>query len=128
MDYSEDMLKENLTKWRQVETCYFELIHANNQNQDQIKASWSSNVVMKQGDSINMVANYLEYSGKTQLAYAKGDVVLTEPQSVLSTDKLHFDRNKQLAYYDTKGKVVRDSSGTITSQIGRYYMPYKTRV
>jgi len=36
IDYSEEMLKENLTKWRQVETCYFELIHANNQNQENI--------------------------------------------------------------------------------------------
>ena len=33
IDYSEEMLKENLTKWRQVETCYYELIHANNENQ-----------------------------------------------------------------------------------------------
>jgi len=36
IDYSEDMLKENLTKWRQIETCYFELIHANNQNQEDV--------------------------------------------------------------------------------------------
>jgi len=32
IDYSEELLKENLTKWRQAETCYFELIHANNEN------------------------------------------------------------------------------------------------
>ena len=32
IDYSEEMLKENITKWRQVETCYYELIHANNEN------------------------------------------------------------------------------------------------
>jgi lipopolysaccharide export system protein LptA len=89
------------------------------EDQDFIEAF--SNVVMKQGDSINMVAKYVEYSGKSQLAFAKGDVVLTEPQSVLTTDKLYFDRTRQLAYYNTKGKVVRDSSGTITSQIGRYY-------
>ncbi|MBO6880420.1 OstA-like protein [Winogradskyella sp.] len=93
------------------------------EDQDYIEAF--SNVQMKQGDSINMVAKYLEYSGKTQLAFAQGDVVLTEPQSVLTTDKLHYDRTRQLAYYDTKGKVVRDSSGTITSQIGRYYMNAK---
>ncbi|WP_369996329.1 OstA-like protein [Winogradskyella sp.] len=93
------------------------------QDQDYIEAF--SNVNMKQGDSIDMVAKYLEYSGKTQLAFAQGDVVLTEPQSVLTTDKLHYDRTRQLAYYDTKGKVVRDSSGTITSQIGRYYMNAK---
>ncbi|MFP4846519.1 OstA-like protein [Winogradskyella sp. PE311] len=93
------------------------------EDQDFIEAF--SNVVMKQGDSINMVAKYVEYSGKTQLAFAQGDVILTEPQSTLTTNKLYFDRTRQLAYYNTKGKVVRDSSGTITSQVGRYYMNAK---
>jgi len=32
IDYSEELLKENLTKWRQVEICFYELIHANNEN------------------------------------------------------------------------------------------------
>ena len=90
------------------------------EDQDFIEAF--SNVRMKQGDSINMVAKYVEYSGKTQLAMASGNVVLTEPQSVLTTDTLYFDRVKQQAYYQSKGRVVRDTSGTITSQIGRYYM------
>jgi lipopolysaccharide export system protein LptA len=93
------------------------------EDQDYLEAF--SNVLMKQGDSINMVAKYVEYSGKTQLAFARGDVVLTEPQSVLTTDKLYYDRNKQQAYYETRGKVVRDTSGTITSQIGTYYMNSK---
>jgi len=35
IDYSEELLKENLTKWRQAETCYYELIHADkNQGSD----------------------------------------------------------------------------------------------
>ena len=84
-----------------------------------------SNVRMQQGDTINMTAKYVEYSGTTKLAFASGDVVLTEPQSTLTTDTLFFDRAKQQAYYKSKGKVVRDSSGTITSQIGRYYMDSK---
>lgn len=83
------------------------------------------NVKMIQGDTITMVARYAEYSGKTQLAYAKGDVVLTEPSSVLTTDKLFFDRAKQEAFYNEEGMVVRDSSGTITSTVGRYYMSQK---
>jgi lipopolysaccharide export system protein LptA len=90
------------------------------EDQDYIEAF--SNVVLKQGDSINMTAKYLEYSGKTQLAYARGDVILTEPKSTLTTDKLYFDRTRQIAYYNDKGKVIRDSSGTITSHVGRYYM------
>ncbi|WP_298894767.1 OstA-like protein [uncultured Psychroserpens sp.] len=90
------------------------------QNEDFIEAF--SNVVIKQGDTINMTSKYVEYSGITQLAFAAGDVVLTEPQSTLTTDTLYFDRTKQQAYYKSMGKVVRDSSGTITSQIGRYYL------
>lgn len=82
-------------------------------------------VRVKQGDSINMTSKYVEYSGKTQLAYASGDVVLIDPDSRLYTDVLHFDRVKQQAYYNQKGKVVRDTSGTITSTIGRYYVKSK---
>lgn len=42
IDYSEDLLKENLIKWRQVETCFFELFNANqeiekNQNTEFVK-------------------------------------------------------------------------------------------
>ena len=80
------------------------------------------NVRIVQGDTITMTSKYVEYSGQTQLAYASGDVVLVEPSSTLTTDKLHFDRVKQQAYYDDFGKVVKDSSGVITSKIGRYYM------
>lgn len=83
------------------------------------------NVKMIQGDSINMSSKYAEYSGKSQLAFASGDVILKEPSSILTTDTLYFDRVKQQAYYRNKGKVVRDTSGTITSQIGRYYMNTK---
>ncbi len=34
IDYSEELLKENLIKWRQAETCYYELIHANGEKQN----------------------------------------------------------------------------------------------
>jgi cysteinyl-tRNA synthetase len=33
IDYSEELLNENLTKWRQVETCYYELIHADGKSE-----------------------------------------------------------------------------------------------
>ena len=83
------------------------------------------NVRVQQGDSINMTSKYVEYSGKTQLAYASGDVVLIDPDSRLYTDILHFDRIKQQAFYNQNGKFVRDTSGTITSTVGRYYVNSK---
>ncbi|MCX7547146.1 hypothetical protein OS188_04175 [Xanthomarina sp. F1114] len=92
-------------------------------NEDFIEAY--GNVRMIQGDTINMTSKYVEYSGKTKLAFASGEVVLTEPNSTLTTDTLYFDRAKQQSYYKSGGQVVRDSSGTITSTIGRYYMNAK---
>ena len=91
--------------------------------QDFIEAYGS--VRVKQGDSLDMTSKYVEYSGKTQLAYASGDVVLIDPTSKLYTDILYYDRIKQQAFYNQKGKVVRDTSGTITSTIGHYYMNAK---
>ncbi|OBQ56329.1 hypothetical protein JJL45_14165 [Tamlana sp. s12] len=83
------------------------------------------NVSVKQGDTINMTSKYVEYSGITELAFASGDVVLTDPHSTITSDTLYFDRVKQQAFYRNGGKVVKDSSGTITSKIGRYYMDIK---
>jgi len=37
IDYSEELLQENLTKWRQVETCYYELIHADSSETNDIE-------------------------------------------------------------------------------------------
>jgi cysteinyl-tRNA synthetase len=37
IDYSEELLKENLTKWRQAEICYYELIHADSSQAHEIE-------------------------------------------------------------------------------------------
>ena len=89
-------------------------------SQDFIEAY--GNVKINQGDTIIMTSKYVEYSGKTQLAIASGDVLLTDPTSTITSDTLYFDRIKQQAFYQNNGQVVRDSSGTITSKNGRYYM------
>ncbi|MDG1730588.1 MAG: OstA-like protein [Algibacter sp.] len=83
------------------------------------------NVILKQGDTINMSSKYIEYSGLTELAFASGDVVMKDPNSTISSDTLYLDRTRQQAFYKSGGKVVKDSSGTITSKIGRYYMDIK---
>ncbi|WP_370476823.1 OstA-like protein [Tamlana flava] len=80
------------------------------------------NVNIKQGDTIKMTAKYVEYSGITELAFARGDVVLEDPNSIITTDTLYFDKLKEQAFYKSGGTVVRDSSVTITSKIGRSYM------
>ena len=84
-------------------------------------------VKMNQGDTIRMNSAFAEYNGNTQKAFASGDVVLNTPDNTLTTDTLYFNRIKQESYYDSGGKV-RDTSSTITSRIGRYYMNDKKYV
>ncbi len=79
------------------------------------------NVEIRQGDSIVMKSNYAEYNGITEFAYASTNVKLTTPDNSLTTDTLFFDRKRQQAYYRSGG-TVKDSSNTLKSKIGRYYM------
>ena len=82
---------------------------------------------MNQGDTIRMNSAFAEYNGNTQKAFASGDVVLNTPDNTLTTDTLYFNRIKQESFYDSGGKV-RDSSSTITSKIGRYFIQEKKYV
>ena len=82
-------------------------------------------VVLNQGDTLDLKANYLEYDGNSKLIFAKGDVILNEPESKLYTESLFFDRNIQEAYYTKKGKLIRNITDTIYSQMGTFYTKEK---
>ena len=79
------------------------------------------NVFIQQGDSLEMSSEYIEYDGNEKLVVSKRSVRLQNPDMTLTTDTLYFDRNKQEAYFNTKG-IVKDSASTLTSIEGRYFM------
>jgi cysteinyl-tRNA synthetase len=60
IDYSEELLKENLTKWRQAETCYYELIHSNTSQDNDV-----TNIIEQ---AKNEFDNALESDFNTHLA------------------------------------------------------------
>ena len=82
------------------------------------------NVIFTQGDSLRMTCSNIEYDGKTQIALAEGNVFLKRPDMSLTTDKLNLNRLNNQAFYKTKGVIV-DSSSTLTSNKGRYFMNEK---
>ena len=81
-------------------------------------------VLVQQGDTIEMRSAYGEYNGNTSLAFAAGGIMLKEPTSSLEADTLYFDRVKQQAYYRSGG-TVRDTSSVLTSQVGKLYTENK---
>lgn len=82
------------------------------------------NVILKQGDSVEMTSKKINYLGDVKLAKAWGNVVLTNSDMTLRTDTLRLDREKQEAFYQDNGTVI-DSSNTLTSKIGKYFMELK---
>ncbi len=78
-----------------------------------------SNVRIVQGDTLFIYGNVLYYSGQTRLARLRGNVRMINRNTTLTTDSLNYDRNTQLAYYFTGGKIV-DPENTLTSVWGQY--------
>jgi lipopolysaccharide export system protein LptA len=82
------------------------------------------NVLLKQGDSVEMTSQKITYKGDIKLAKAWGNVVLTNSDMTLKTDTLRLDREKQEAYYKDYGTVI-DSTNILKSKVGRYFMERK---
>ncbi len=81
-------------------------------------------VVMNQGDTIIQTSKFADYDGNKKLAKAWGEVELKDPTMVLTTETLHFDREKQYLYYNTKG-TIKDSVNVLKSRVGNFYLKNK---
>ncbi|MCV0430248.1 cysteine--tRNA ligase [Nitrosopumilus sp.] len=80
IDYSEELLKENLIKWRQVETSHYELIHADNKNSEK-----SDELIQKLSTDFD---NALENDLNTHLALSAFFQLVKEPNRLAAEEKL----------------------------------------
>ncbi|MDD3079389.1 MAG: OstA-like protein [Paludibacter sp.] len=78
-----------------------------------------SNVKIVQGDTLFVYGDYLYYDGNTKLARMRHNVRMENRKTTLTTDSLNYDRNINIAYYFTGGKIV-DPENTLTSVWGQY--------
>ena len=86
-------------------------------NENSFKAN--GQVVFNQGDSLLLTSDFLEYDGTTKKAFAYGNVNLTRPDMKLETDTLYLDRTKDIAFYNSKGKII-DNDNILESNSGTY--------
>lgn len=71
-------------------------------------------------DTINLWADFINYNGDNEIAKARKNVILTDPELTLTTDSLDFDLDNEIGYYNYGGRIV-DSANVLTSMVGRYY-------
>ena len=79
------------------------------------------NVIVKQGDSIELYSNLLDYDGNERKIAAKEDVVFINNNTVLKTQVLFHDRDLKEIYFE-KGGFINDSINTIKSNNGKYFL------
>ena len=87
-----------------------------NEAQNTIDA-YGQNLVIHINDSVSLYGKHLQYNGHTRQAVIYHDVRLTNETAVLYSDKLHYDRVTDVAYYNTGGRIENGES-VLTSQQG----------
>lgn len=78
-------------------------------------------VHVNQGDTLHLYASKIFYDGDKSFSQAISDVVLKNKEVTLYTDTLDYDMKQRIGYYDCGGKIV-DSTNTLTSILGKYYL------
>ncbi len=74
---------------------------------------------LNQGDTLHLNADHLFYNGKNKISNVAGNVILSDPEMILTTDYLVFVQDKNLAYYTTGGKII-NKDNVLTSIKGYY--------
>jgi lipopolysaccharide export system protein LptA len=78
------------------------------------------NVHIAYSDSVDLYGDYLHYNGNTRVALLDSNVVLNDNRATLYTDHLLYDRNRNMAFYNTGGRIV-DEENILTSKTGWYH-------
>ena len=81
-------------------------------------------VHINDADTVNTYAEYLQYIGRTRIAYLKRNVKLTDGKGSLVTDDLVYDLGTGIATYKGGGRVISGSS-VLTSSDAVYYSDTK---
>ena len=84
----------------------------------------TGNVHVKQGDSINLFCDSLNYDGLTRKFSSYGSVKFINDEMELNSNVLFFDRNANEIYFNKNGKII-DSVSTIKSKEGKYFIDEK---
>ena len=82
------------------------------------------NIYIRQKDTFDLRGQYLEYDGDTRIARVEEEVVLTDKDMILKTERLDYDLNDKSAYYVTGGDIA-NGNDHLSSIVGTYYSRQK---
>ena len=78
------------------------------------------NVHIKQGDTLNLYCDYLEYDGDSSYAKLRNNITLKNTKATLTTNILDYNLKSKVASYHNWGKI-KDGEHNLISKHGYYY-------
>lgn len=81
----------------------------------------AGNVILVQGDSLQVFGDTMNYNGNTRYGYLTGESFIRQNESVLYSNFLEYDAARRIAYY-SRGAVLTDNEFQLTSKRGRYHL------
>ena len=75
---------------------------------------------LKNGDSIDIWGNFLEYFGDQKQARLTGNAIMKDKKMVLTAPEIYYNTASDMGYYNIGGRMVKDET-ILTSQIAYYY-------
>jgi lipopolysaccharide export system protein LptA len=83
-----------------------------------------SNILINQGDTVNLFGDFLHYDGNTKLADVSGNVKLINRETTLTTNVLQYDLGRSIGFYTDHATII-NKENTLVSVIGYYYSTLK---
>ena len=77
-------------------------------------------VYIRQGDTLHLHGDYLNYSANSKLAEFRNNVKLEDKETTLTTNILDYDLDKDIGFYRTIGNIFIDEN-YLTSIRGTFY-------
>jgi lipopolysaccharide export system protein LptA len=84
-----------------------------------------SKIHIEQGDTLDIMGDFLFYDGTTEKATLKGNAELVDKETHLYTNAVTYDVRNEIAQYKEYGKIT-NGDNTLTSIIGIYYLGTNT--
>jgi lipopolysaccharide export system protein LptA len=88
---------------------------------DKIQVNAFSRIKIEQGDTLDILGDYLLYDGITETAVITGKVELIDKETHLFTNSVNYDVKNEIAQYPDSGRII-NGDNKLTSKIGTYYV------
>lgn len=82
--------------------------------------AYGNPVHIKDGDSIDLWGNFLEYFGDQKQAKLTGNTIMRDKGMVLTAPEFNYNTETDIGYYTNGGRMVKENT-VLTSQIGYYF-------